>query len=171
MDQPIAILVTRPGPPGRALVDALQARGAEALWLPSFELGPAPDPAAVAATLQGLAQFDMAIFVSPAAVRGAALALPARWPASTRAAVVGAATAGALRAHYPASPPPIIAPSGDSAEGGSEALWAALEAQGVLARDAPRAVLILRAARVGSRPLRDAPIARRCTPRRASGSG
>ena len=146
MDQPIAILVTRPGPPGRALVDAIQARGAEALWLPSFELGPAPDPAAVAATLQRLAQFDLAIFVSPAAVRGAALALPAQWPASTRAAVVGAATAGALRAHYTAAPPPIIAPSGDSAEGGSEALWAALEAQGVLARDAPRAVLILRAA-------------------------
>jgi uroporphyrinogen-III synthase len=146
MNQPIAFLVTRPGPAGRSLAEALQARGAESLWLPAFELGPAPDPAAVTATLRRLAEFDLAVFVSPAAVRGAAAALPPRWPATTRAAVVGHATAGALRAHYASAPPPVIEPSGRAEAGGSEALWETLAAQGMAGQAAPRAVLILRAA-------------------------
>ena len=145
MHQQPAFLVTRPGAAGRLLADDLEALGAEALWLPSFELGPAPDPAAVAATLQRLAQFDLAIFVSPAAVRGAAAALPATWPEGTRAAVVGTATASALRAHYAAAPPHVVEPQGDAAAGGSEALWAALLTQRVVAAQAPRRVLILRA--------------------------
>ena len=146
MDHPTAILVTRPGTAGSALVDALRERGAEALWLPSFELGPAPDPALVATTLQRLAEFDLAIFVSPAAVRGAAAALPPRWPARTRAAVVGTATASALRAQYAVAPPRLVEPAGEASAGGSEALWVALGAQGLLEQGAPSSVLILRAA-------------------------
>ena len=147
MNQPTAFLVTRPGQAGRSLAEALQARGAESLWLPAFELGPAPDPTAVTATLRRLAEFDLAVFVSPAAVRGAAAALPPRWPATTRAAVVGHATAGTLRTHYAGAAPPVIEPSGRAEAGGSEALWETLVAQGVAGgQTAPGAVLILRAA-------------------------
>lgn len=63
------VIVTRPAAGGRALAAALLARGLDALWLPAFEIGPAPDEAAARAALARLADFDLAVFVSPAAVR------------------------------------------------------------------------------------------------------
>lgn len=136
------ILVTRPDKPGRDLAAALAARGAPALWLPAFDLAPAPDPAAARAALDALQDDDLAVFVSPAAVRAVAGLLGRAWPARTAIGAVGNATAQAVREEL-ALPDTvrIVAPDADD-DGGSESLLVALDAQAVK----PRRALILRAA-------------------------
>ncbi|MFN7572223.1 MAG: uroporphyrinogen-III synthase [Betaproteobacteria bacterium] len=138
----VPIVVTRPEDAGRRLTAELAAAGFDALWLPAFDLGPAPDPQVVARALAQLAGYDLAVFVSPAAVRAAAAALFCAWPPSTAIAVVGAATARAVREHIPgADAASLLSASGEDSESGSEGLWAVLQAQSAL----PRRVLILRA--------------------------
>lgn len=142
------ILVTRPGPAGQALTAALNERGADARWLPAFDIGPAPDEPAARAALAGLARHDLAIFVSPNAVRAAAALLDGPWPAATAIGAVGGGTARAVRSYLPAEGARLIAPDGDDgdadAASGSEAFWQALTstAQGRTFSD----VLLLRAA-------------------------
>jgi uroporphyrinogen-III synthase len=139
--RPHPILVTRPEEPGRGLTTALIKRGADALWLPAFELAPAPDAPAARQTLARLGAFDLAVFVSPAAVRATAVLLDAPWPSTTAVGAAGHATAEAVRARLrPAEGVRVVAPDEDD-EGGSEALLRALDAAGV---EAAR-VLILRA--------------------------
>jgi uroporphyrinogen-III synthase len=152
-------IVTRPAAAGRALTDSLAARGCDARWLPAFEIGPAPDPARAAAVLARLADFDLALFVSPAAVRAAACLLGelpgARdWPAATAVGAVGPGTAAAIRAHLRGGWPALVAPaagdaadSGDNeADTGSEAYWQAQLAHERATGARARRVLILRAA-------------------------
>lgn len=138
------IVVTRPGAAGAALVDALRQAGEDALWLPAFEIGPAPDEGLVRSTLARLAQFDLAVFVSPTAVDAVAVHMDGVWPATTAIGAVGEATRRAIVARLPgAQGARVIAPAGvdDEADpGGSEALWATLQAQAIL----PGRVLILR---------------------------
>lgn len=140
------ILVTRPGAAGQALTDALNERGADARWLPAFDIGPAPDEPAARAALAGLARHDLAIFVSPNAVRAAAALLDGPWPARTAIGAVGGGTARAVRSYLPADGALLIAPDGDDgdadAAGGSEAFWQALLAQPIRFGE----VLLLRAA-------------------------
>lgn len=136
------ILVTRPEEPGQRLAAALAARGADALWLPAFDLVAPSDLDAARGALAQLANFDLAIFVSPAAVRATAGLLTARWPTATTIGAVGRSTAQAVRAHlHVDAGTHIVAPAADD-EGGSEALLGALAA----ANFAPRHVLVLRAA-------------------------
>jgi uroporphyrinogen-III synthase len=136
------ILVTRPEEPGRGLVATLVACGADAFWLPAFDLKPAPKPLVVANTLAHLSTYDLAVFVSPATVRATAAVLREPWPARTVIGAVGQATAQAVRAELrPSSAVRIIAPKADD-EGGSEALLRALDVAGI----EPARVLILRAA-------------------------
>jgi uroporphyrinogen-III synthase len=148
-------LVTRPAAAGRALTDALAARGIDARWLPAFDIGPAPEPEHAAATLARLADFDLALFVSPAAVRATARLLGDRaWPAGTVIGAVGQGTVAAVAAHLHGGWPALIAPSaGASAEAadgdadtGSEAYWQAQRAHEQATGTRPRRVLILRAA-------------------------
>lgn len=136
--------VTKPGEAGAALAAALRAAGAPALHLPAFEIEPPADVAAVRARLAGLDHFDLAIFVSPAAVRAARDLLSGTWPAPTRIAAVGAGTAQVV--HEALALPAqaqVIAPAAQGADEapGSEALWPLLN----MLRPAPRRVLILRA--------------------------
>jgi len=150
-------VVTRPAAAGQALTDALRARGIDARWLPAFEIGPAPDAALAAATLAQLAAFDLAVFVSPAAVRAAAaLRGDAPWPPATAIGAVGAATAAAVSAsirfvsgHAPALIAPVPGAADEAAEGdggsGSEAYWQAQLAHQARCGSAPRRVLLLRA--------------------------
>jgi uroporphyrinogen-III synthase len=140
----IDFIVTKPGAGGAALTRALVDAGALAWHLPAFELGPAPDPAAARALLAQADGFDLVIAVSPAAARGAAALMQAPWPAATRLAGVGRATAQALREAFHLPPErAVIAPPADEDEGsGSEALWQALQPL----RPPPRRVLLLRAA-------------------------
>ncbi len=128
------ILVTRPGAAGRTLAEALTARGARCLWLPAFEIGPPPDPEAVRTRLAQLASFDVAVFVSPNAVRAVREVLPS-WPAGPVAGAVGEGTQGAIEQAWPQVP--LIAPAEAS---GSEPFWQVLQAHRPLHR-----VLILRA--------------------------
>lgn len=144
-------IVTRPAQAGRELADALAARGADALWLPAFDLGPPPDLGEAERVLARLADFDLALFVSPAAVRATALVLAARrWPAAVAIGAVGASTRAAALATLsfgPEAQPELVAPEesddGDSASG-SEAFWRVLQARAPRA-GMPRRVLLLRA--------------------------
>ena len=141
MTAPHPILVTRPEEPGHRLTAALIERGADALWLPAFELAPAPDAAAARAAITRLPTFDLAVFVSPAAVRAAAVLMSGPWPAQTAIGAVGSATADAARARLCAGADArLVAPEQDD-EGGSEALLRALDAACIR----PARVLILRA--------------------------
>jgi len=135
------VIVTRPGDAGRRLQAALQQAGRDAVWWPAFDIGPAPDPEQARCTLDGLAAFDLAIFVSPAAVRAAAELRAQPWPAGTAIGAVGAATAAAVAEQLrPPAQVPIIAPAAPD-DTGSEAFMAEWRRQG---RDARR-VLIVRA--------------------------
>jgi uroporphyrinogen-III synthase len=136
-------LVTRPGEAGQRLACALRDRGQSALWWPAFDLLAPADVSPLQTMLQQLAQFDLAVLVSPAAVRGlAALDLCGRWPMTTRIAAVGAGTLQLARGLLPgAEAARSIAPAADAPQGGSEALWEALRRE----REPPRRALIVRA--------------------------
>jgi len=137
------ILVTRPQGPGQILAAQLRGAGLDALWWPAFDLVPPADPAPLRSCVARLAQFDLVVFVSPAAVRAFAPALSDPWPGHTAIGAVGAATASAARALLPgAERARIICPDGDAvADAGSESLWQALQAL----VPAPRRILIVRA--------------------------
>ncbi len=137
------VIVTRPDAGGRALTDALRALGVDAVWLPAFDIGPPPDEATARAVLARLADFDLAIFVSAAAVRATAALLAAPWPVRTAIGAVGAATARAVAQAIPgAQSAPCIAPDdADEHDAGSEAFWEALTRSALR----PQRVLLLRA--------------------------
>jgi uroporphyrinogen-III synthase len=139
----ITVVVTRPGAAGQALVAELTRRGRPALWLPAFEFGPPPDEARTRAVLASLADFDLAVFVSPQAARATAALLAGPWPAGTAIAAVGAGTRAAVLAAIAGSERARLLPARDEElEGsGSEALWPLLQAMQPL----PRRVLLLRA--------------------------
>jgi uroporphyrinogen-III synthase len=65
-------LVTRPGEAGQRLSSALRDRGQDALWWPAFDLLAPAELEPLQALLRSLGQFDLAVFVSAAAVRGLA---------------------------------------------------------------------------------------------------
>jgi len=118
----------------------LHKLGQPALWLPAFEFGPAPDAAQAREALAGLAGFDLAVLVSPQAVRATAALLDGRWPAATAIAAVGAGTRAVLRELPGADAATVLAPADDDfRNSGSEALWPLLTAR------RPRRVLLLRA--------------------------
>ncbi len=137
------VVVTRPGAAGRSLADALNRAGQPALWLPAFEFGPAPDEAQARAVLASLADFDLAVLVSPQAVRATAALLAQPWPARTTIAVVGAGTRAAVLADIAGAERARLVPERDEdIDGsGSESLWPLLQAM----QPAPRRVLLLRA--------------------------
>jgi len=139
----ITVVVTRPGAAGRALADDLARSGQPALWLPAFEFGPAPDQAQARAVLAALHDFDLAIFVSPQAVRATAALLAQRWPPQTTIAAVGAGTRATVLAAIPDAANARLLPARDEDIGGSgsESLWPLLQAM----QPPPRRVLLLRA--------------------------
>jgi len=140
------VLVTRPESSGMELAARLQDLGCAAIWWPAFDLLAPEDPGALEAVLARLESFDLAVFVSPAAVRacGAALRRLGRaWPEGTRIAAVGAATREAARAELTgARDAPLLCPPGEQAAmGGTESLIGELQAL----QPAARSVLIVRA--------------------------
>ena len=139
----VTVVVTRPGAAGRALADELGRCGLPALWLPAFEFGPAPDEAQARAVLARLADFDLAILVSPQAVRATAALLAGPWPKATAIAAVGAGTRAAVVAAIGGAGSARLLPErdGDIEGSGSEALWPLLQAM----QPVPRRVLLLRA--------------------------
>ncbi len=141
---PANLIVTRPGEPGRRLSATLRNRGQAALWWPAFDLQPPGELGALRSLARGLSQFDLAIFVSPAAVRGwIELELCDAWPASTAIAAVGATSLQLALERLPgAGAARVLAPAAGQADwAGSEGLWALLKQQPALAQR----VLIVRA--------------------------
>jgi uroporphyrinogen-III synthase len=133
-------IVTRPGEAGERLVERISHQGGEAIWWPAFQIGSAPEESAAGAALGELAGYDLAIFVSPAAVRAVAGLLRSAWPTPTAIGAVGDATAQEVAETL--GPPlqvPVVAPTGERA--GSEAFWEEWQQSGRTARR----VLILRA--------------------------
>jgi uroporphyrinogen-III synthase len=135
------VIVTRPAEAGERLLERLRTAGWDTLGWPAFEIGPAPDPEHARRTLAHLSDFDLAIFVSPAAVRAGASLLDGAWPSTTTIGAVGAATAVAIEEELKLpTGTSVIAPSSEGAAG-SEAFWAEWERRGRMAHH----VLILRA--------------------------
>lgn len=85
--------VTRPAAQAAPLCDALTAQGAEVLLWPLLDIGPPADPTLLAAALQQLASFELAIFISPSALDAVFAQLASPWPASLPVAVVGPGSA------------------------------------------------------------------------------
>jgi uroporphyrinogen-III synthase len=126
------ILVTRPRELAEGLANRIRQAGAEAVLYPAIEVRDAEDPAAAKVLIAQRKEFDLAVFVSPSAVRKALeLADAGAWP---RAAAVGEGTRRELEARGFGE---VIAPTGRA---DSEALLALPE----MARW--RSVLILRGA-------------------------
>lgn len=93
------VLVTRPAHQAEGLCALIEAAGGRAWRLPVLAIQPARDATHVRESLHRLGDYDIAIFISANAVHHTLAALtPQTWPAAVRIAVVGAATARALRA-------------------------------------------------------------------------
>ncbi|SOE49345.1 Uroporphyrinogen-III synthase [plant metagenome] len=132
-------VLTRPAGRNEALAERLRAQGWETLALPALRIVPlVPQP------LPRPADYDVVVFVSGNAVRHYFSSLAQTpgtpvWPAATAAAVVGEASAAALRAvpRWPAGA--VLLQPAEGASQDSEALWEVLRA-----RPASRRVLIVR---------------------------
>ncbi|HUN94032.1 MAG TPA: uroporphyrinogen-III synthase [Burkholderiaceae bacterium] len=133
------LVVTRPGPEGQELVAALRHAGEDAVCWPAFDLQPRPaGDVALQDLAARLADFDLAVFVSPAAARAAASSL-ARLRAVPLLAAVGAGTRAAVAASLGVDPDRVVAPPEGGA--GAEDLYAMLAPR----LGAWRRVLVVRA--------------------------
>ena len=114
------VVVTRPEHQAGNLSRLIEAAGGQVILFPVLAIAAPQDPQAVLAVLQRLAQFDLAVFISPNAVdyglRYAAQV--GGLPSQLQIAAVGAGTARALKA---AGHPPTLVPEHDF---NSEALLA-----------------------------------------------
>ncbi|MEM7582017.1 MAG: uroporphyrinogen-III synthase [Acidobacteriota bacterium] len=91
------VVVTRAAHQAERLLRELRDRGAEAVPLPLIELTPPPDPHALERAVELLPEIDWLVFTSANAV--AALMPRVSGPLETPCAVVGAATARALKGY------------------------------------------------------------------------
>ncbi|MGH8041947.1 MAG: uroporphyrinogen-III synthase [Rudaea sp.] len=95
-----SVVVTRPATTATALRRRVRALGGSPIGLPGSVLRAAPATAKLKAALSAARAMDVAIFVSPAAVKFAfALQPKLRFARHTRVCAVGAATARALARH------------------------------------------------------------------------
>ncbi len=124
------MVVTRPEPEAAQWVTRLHVAGWPALALPLMDIGPPPDPAALASCHARLASYQAAMFVSPQAVRhfmpglaaaGGVAGMPRCW----------APGPGTARALIDSGVPPagIDAPAAEASQFDSEALWAVVGPQ------------------------------------------
>lgn len=93
------IVVTRPKAQAGPLAEAIAAAGGVPLIFPLLEISPAEDPAPLIAAAQHLADYTLAIFISPNAVDYALpvlLAEAGTWPPRLTPAAVGQGTVKAL---------------------------------------------------------------------------
>lgn len=124
------VLVTRPQPEADRWVRALADHGIVAQALPLIEIAPISSSPALQRARAALASWDVAMFVSPNAVRmffepnrALVQAAPALAAITTRAWSPGPGTTAALiEAGWPADR--IDAPAADAPQFDSEALWA-----------------------------------------------
>ncbi len=123
----LKIVVTRPREQSADLVQRIEQLGGKALLFPLLEIRPTHDDQALTEQISRLQQADLAIFISPNAVRYglAAIRASGELPASLKIATVGPGSAKALREF---GIDHVIVPAGRS---DSEALLALPELQNV----------------------------------------
>lgn len=95
------IVVTRPRAQAAPLAEAITAAGGTPLLFPLLDIAPAADPAPLATAIQCLADYTLAVFISPNAVDYSLPAILAAgpWPAGLIPAAVGQGTVKALAAY------------------------------------------------------------------------
>jgi uroporphyrinogen-III synthase len=95
------IVVTRPQAQAAPLAEAIVTAGGKALIFPLLEISPASDPQGLSEAVARLADYSLAVFISPNAVDYALPAILAHgtWPASLIPAAVGQGTVKTLAAH------------------------------------------------------------------------
>ncbi len=95
----LRIVVTRPRDQAATLAGKIVAAGGEAILFPLLEIAPIADPGALDALVARLPEFDLAIFISPNAVRYGLRAIRATrdLPPSLKIAAVGQGSAATLR--------------------------------------------------------------------------
>lgn len=95
------VVVTRPRAQAGALAGLIEAQGGSALVFPVLEIGPPGDLAPLRDVAGRLADYALAVFISPNAVDYALplLLAGAPWPAGLQAAAVGQSSVTALAAH------------------------------------------------------------------------
>jgi len=130
MDKPLAglkIIITRPREQAGPLARLIEQSGGQPVLFPLLEISPPADGQAMRDAVSRLAEFDLAVFISPNAVRYGMQAVSAAGPlpAQLKIATVGKGSAKALREM---GVDPVIAPQ-DRAD--SEALLALPELQQV----------------------------------------
>jgi len=102
MDTPLAglnIVVTRPREQAAQLAQRIEQAGGKAVLFPLLEISPVADPQHLRALVARLHEFDLAIFISPNAVRYGMEAIRAAraLPLQLKIATVGQGSAKALR--------------------------------------------------------------------------
>jgi len=98
----VGVLVTRPAHQAERLARLIEADGGRAIRFPTIEIAAPADSAQLRQTIEGLADIDIAIFISPNAVTGAFELMRAHGrtlPARSLIAAVGEATARELAQH------------------------------------------------------------------------
>jgi len=93
------IVVTRPREQAAQMVQRIEQAGGKAILFPLLEISPAADPQPLRALVSRLHEFNLAIFISPNAVRYGMEAIRAAGslPAKLKIATVGQGSAKALR--------------------------------------------------------------------------
>ncbi|MCX7139646.1 MAG: uroporphyrinogen-III synthase, partial [Proteobacteria bacterium] len=95
------VVLTRPAGQAAQLAGLIRAAGAEPVLFPTLEILEATDSRPLAALLERLDLFDLAVFISANAVHRGLSQVGARssWPPGLRVAAVGSASARALHSH------------------------------------------------------------------------
>jgi uroporphyrinogen-III synthase len=91
------VLVTRPAAQAGELCRLLEVQGACVLRFPTLAIEPLPDPAVAGNIIRRLADYDIAIFISANAVEQALSLIGSDMPDGLQLAVIGNASAQALR--------------------------------------------------------------------------
>ena len=95
----IGVLITRPAHQGEHLAQLIEQAGGVPIRFPTIEIAPPADPDPLLAILNRLAEYDLAIFISPNAVEQTFSWLRAtrrEWPSNLPIAGVGRSTAAAI---------------------------------------------------------------------------
>jgi uroporphyrinogen-III synthase len=95
----IGVLITRPAHQAGNLIELVEGAGGIAIAFPTIEIVPPTDPGPLLAALDRLAEFDLAVFISPNAVEqtfGWLRSQRRLWPSGLPVAAVGRASARAL---------------------------------------------------------------------------
>ena len=126
------VVVTRPSAQAAGLAAAITANGGTALLFPALEIRDIDDPHTLFAILDRLDSFDLAVFISPNAVRKGLAILQSRrgpgWPGTLRVAAIGRGSRRELEQQGIGA---VLAPP---AQAGSEALLALPELQAAAGR-------------------------------------